>query len=368
MASHALVEGVSGALGGIVATVATYPLMTVNTLQATRVRESQQREEREGEEGGTEAVAAEAAAEGRPLPLPRPRPLPPVRRSTLGEMAALVNEGGVAALFRGIQASLVGTTVSQAIYYYWYSVLRRAAVERRAAALGRELVTGADLRSADITVAESLMVAAAAGCINVLATNPIWLLATRMQASHQLAKQYADEGLGEPSGGVVRAARDVLHEYGPLGFWNGVGASLVMVVNPTIQYALYEYLLSLRSALARQRGRRNRPPPRPSALEVFLLSALAKAGATVLTYPLLIIKTRMYAARKGGEMQYASIADAVRQIGAKEGLGGYYKGMRTKIVQSVLAAALLFVAKEQITDFTRAVLLRPVLGKAAVAR
>jgi hypothetical protein len=37
----------------------------------------------------------------------------------------------------------------------------------------------------------------------------------------------------------------------------------------------------------------------------------------------------------------------------KAGLGGYYRGLRTKIVQSVLAAALLFVAKEKITDFTR---------------
>lgn len=39
------------------------------------------------------------------------------------------------------------------------------------------------------------------------------------------------------------------------------------------------------------------------------------------------------------------------------GAGGYYRGLRTKIVQSVLAAALLFVAKEKITDWTREVLL-----------
>lgn len=39
------------------------------------------------------------------------------------------------------------------------------------------------------------------------------------------------------------------------------------------------------------------------------------------------------------------------------GPGGYYRGMRTKIVQSVLAAALLFVCKEKIADATRDVLL-----------
>lgn len=37
-------------------------------------------------------------------------------------------------------------------------------------------------------------------------------------------------------------------------------------------------------------------------------------------------------------------------------MAGYFKGLNSKIVQSVLAAALLFVAKEKITDVTRALL------------
>lgn len=45
-------------------------------------------------------------------------------------------------------------------------MLRRAAAEVAAA--------GADLRSVNITVAESLLVAAMAGAGNVLLTNPIW--------------------------------------------------------------------------------------------------------------------------------------------------------------------------------------------------
>lgn len=141
-----------------------------------------------------------------------------------------------------------------------------------------------------------------------------------------------------------------------------------------LQYALYEYLVKVRMAVRRQQLRRqhgkaagesgalgvgswlhdanhtlmrcacspgpNTPTPCPahpttralsctravlpavhaSALEVFVLSALAKAGATVVTYPLLTIKTRMYMARKGDkDMQYAGIADAAVQILRKEG-------------------------------------------------
>lgn len=46
--------------------------------------------------------------------------------------------------------------------------------------------------------------------------------------------------------------RSVYSEYGVAGFWRGVGASLVMVCNPTIQYALYEWLMAAR-ARVRQR-------------------------------------------------------------------------------------------------------------------
>ena len=42
---------------------------------------------------------------------------------------------------------------------------------------------------------------------------------------------------------------------------------------------------------------------------------------------------------------------------APPGVLGYYQGLRTKIVQSVLGAALLFVCKERIAEVTRNALL-----------
>lgn len=40
--------------------------------------------------------------------------------------------------------------------------------------------------------------------------------------------------------------------------------------------------------------------------------------------------------------------DAVLKMIRYEGLSGFYKGMSTKIVQSVLAAAVLFMVKEEL--------------------
>lgn len=256
------------------------------------------------------------------------------------------------------------------------------------------------------------MVASLAGWGNVLLTNPIWMIATRMQAhkrrpttmktttlSNNNSSKDEDEGSGSgkkgeitpdmstsssttaaaaPPPGPIAVARQVYKEYGLGGFWNGCGASLIMVINPTLQYALYEWLMSAREGVRRRKqvgGMSNSKSgsgsgigigigiginnSRPGVLEVFMMSALAKAGATLVTYPMMTIKTRMMSARKEAdcEMQYKSIGDAIVKIGSREGVGGYYQGIRTKIVQSVLAAALLLMLKEKITDATKAMLL-----------
>jgi len=243
------------------------------------------------------------------------------------ELSEAIRTSQWKSLFSGLPASLFGTTISQGVYFYLYSLLRQTAVRRRAAP-----GAGGDARSADITVAESLFVAALAGMGNVLLTNPIWMVATRMQ-THQ--RQQASESSAATvsidnnnnnnshiaAPGPVSVARHIYAEYGISGFWNGVGASLVMVINPTIQYALYEWLSSARARVVAQRaGGKAVIRRRPSALEVFLLSAIAKAGATLLTYPLLTVKQRMMSARKtDADMQYTSVADAFVQIGQKEG-------------------------------------------------
>lgn len=56
---------------------------------------------------------------------------------------------------------------------------------------------------------------------------------------------------------------------------------------------------------------------------------------------------------------YSGTLDAVLKILRQEGLGGFFKGIRVKIVQSVLAAALLFMVKEEISAAVRAFLKIP---------
>ena len=62
-------------------------------------------------------------------------------------------------------------------------------------------------------------------------------------------------------------------------------------------------------------------PSPPTAAEFFLISAVAKLGATVLTYPLLVVKSRLQAANKDThvDLKYTGAVDAVTRIWKHEG-------------------------------------------------
>ncbi|BDA49053.1 Peroxisomal membrane protein PMP34 [Coccomyxa sp. Obi] len=330
MVAPEVVEGVSGAAAGMAATVVTYPLMTVSTLQATRAHKKD-----------TVLPTAKKAATG-----------------TIADIAEVIRESGWTALFQGLQASLLGTAVSQGVYFYFYSLLRQFFVARHQ----RLTLT----KSQDIGVGPSLLVAFLAGCGNVLLTNPIWCVATRMQA-YQKSIEEGNEHVKPP--GPLETCKEIYKEHGILGFWTGVLPSLVMVSNPSVNYMLYEYLRS-RLEDWRRVASTSGVTRRTSPGDVFWLSAVAKLGATVVTYPLLLVKARLMSSGKhtSEDRRYTGTLDALERIWKTEGPLGFYKGMRAKIVQSILAAALLMAIKEQLTTATDAVLNRSIVITAAPSK
>ncbi|KAK9814416.1 hypothetical protein WJX72_005617 [[Myrmecia] bisecta] len=318
MVSDAAVNGLSGALGGIAALVSTYPLQTVSTIQATHSK----RQQTEQEQGLCKQT----------------------KQGAWQDFVQVIRTSGWAGLYRGLKPSLLGTAVSQGIYFYLYSSLRQAAV----AAQQRVKVTA---NPDDIGIPLSLVVASLAGCGNVLLTSPIWVVATRMQAHHGRQPEAPAAALG-----AVSVCKEILQESGPLGFWRGVLPSLLMVTNPTVNYVLLEWLLA---RLVAWRRRATGKVTKPNALEVFAMSALAKLGATMVTYPLLLVKARLQSAGKHThqDRQYAGTLDALQRIWSTEGFTGFYKGLRAKLAQSILAAALMMMIKEELTQATRAMLL-----------
>ncbi|KAE8671903.1 Peroxisomal nicotinamide adenine dinucleotide carrier [Hibiscus syriacus] len=121
---------------------------------------------------------------------------------------------------------------------------------------------------------------------------------------------------------------------------------------------LYETMLK---KLKKRRSLNKQSNNGVTALEIFLLGALAKLGATVVTYPLLVVKSRLQAKQlTTGDKRhrYKGTLDAIIKMIRYEGFAQFYKGMSTKIVQSVLAAAVLFMVKEELVKGVRLLLIK----------
>ncbi|KAL0436789.1 UNVERIFIED_CONTAM: Peroxisomal nicotinamide adenine dinucleotide carrier [Sesamum radiatum] len=327
--SNAIVNGMAGAGGGIIAQIITYPLQTVNTRQQT------------------ERVAKKDSIQS-----PSTRP----HGSTLVHIFQVIKNEGLGGLYSGLKPSLLGTAASQA-----------------------EAIATANKRKGrgdgSPGMLSWLVVAALAGSVNVLLTNPIWVLVTRMQTHTQAERKIMEAKkealIKEASGNVLsdsslsaqlavldsikpcpygtfQAACEVYNESGIAGFWKGLIPTLIMVCNPSIQFMIYETLLKrLRTRrVANRQGSKN-----VTALEIFLVGAVAKLGATVCTYPLLVVKSRLQAKQEIGgnlSLRYSGTLDAIIKMIRYEGVSSFYKGMSTKIVQSVFAASVLFMVKEEL--------------------
>ncbi|CAN6565459.1 unnamed protein product [Malus baccata var. baccata] len=333
--SDALINGLAGAGGGIIAQLITYPLQTVNTRQQTD-RDLKKEKKKLG---------------------------------TVEQICQVIKNEGWERLYGGLTPSLVGTAASQGVYYYFYQIFRNKA---EAAALERRKMGVGD---GSVGMLSSLLVAALSGCVNVLFTNPIWVIVTRMQTHKKSSKSQpgqelltaADEEIlaaaEPPPFGTAHAIQEVYDEGGIFSFWRGVFPTLIMVSNPSMQFMLYETMLK---KLKQRRALNKKGNNGVTALEIFLLGALAKLGATVVTYPLLVVKSRLQAKQvtNGDKRQhYKGTSDAILKMIRYEGLYGFYKGMGTKIVQSVLAAAVLFMIKEELVKGARFLLASKVKSK-----
>eukprot|EP01113_Clastostelium_recurvatum_P029419 TRINITY_DN3549_c0_g1_i2.p1 TRINITY_DN3549_c0_g1~~TRINITY_DN3549_c0_g1_i2.p1 ORF type:complete len:304 (-),score=59.63 TRINITY_DN3549_c0_g1_i2:9-920(-) len=234
--------------------------------------------------------------------------------SLLDSFKEIVREDGYPGLFKGLSTAIFGVSTTQGIYYYWYEFFKALYPE------------GKQLSTIDNTISAS-----AAGALTAIMTNPIWVVNTRQQLARSQSQRI---------GGFAMAAQ-ILRTEGVPGLFKGVLPALILVSNPTIQYVAFERLKLL---WERRAGRGNL-----SALQIFILGAIAKIIATVITYPYILMKSRLQGADKSA---YTGMSDCFHKILRDEGVLGLYKGLGIKTVQSVLAASILFMTKEKLVQYT----------------
>ncbi|KAL3700819.1 hypothetical protein R1sor_018841 [Riccia sorocarpa] len=299
----ALAEASSGAVGGLLSTSLLYPLDTCKTKYQAETRAGSARK----------------------------------YRSLLDVFWEAVESRKLASLYQGLGTKNLQSVVSQFIYFYSYSFLKNQYVKRSG---GKRMGTG-----------PNLIVAAAAGACTALLTQPLDTASARMQTS---------------SFGKSKSLIRTLRESTVKELWAGIEPSLVLCSNPAIQYTVFEqlkYRLLRKGQLEVAADGVGAAPVVLSAFSAFLLGALSKSVATVITYPAIRSKVMIQAAEsddvkdKSKDKPIRKMHQAFSLIWNREGFFGFYKGLNAQILKTVLGAALMLMIKEKTTEVTWAVLL-----------
>lgn len=308
---------VAGGLGGMASATLTAPLDVLKTrLQSTYYQQH---------------LAAMRTARG----------LPPIETMSLARSSLLhIRETGEIlwqvpkvegwrALFKGLGPNLIGVVPARAINFYAYGN-------------GKRLIS-THFNDGREAAWVHLCSAAAAGIVTGTATNPIWLVKTRLQ----LDKNIHADGRGRQYKNAFDCTMQTIRKEGIPGLYRGLTASYLGVTESTLQWMLYEQM-KLSLAKREERIAASGKPPTMWDQTVAWTGKVSAAGAAkfvaaLITYPHEVVRTRLrQAPQQDGRLKYTGLAQCFRLIWKEEGMAALYGGLVPHMFRVVPSAAIMF--------------------------
>ena len=282
-------------------------------------------------------------------------------------------EGGVSGFYTGLLQDTSKTIADSFLFFLAYTFLRQRRIAARSAGGSKAAVV--------LPVLDELSIGVIAGSLTKVFTTPISNIVTRKQTSALISSQSTDAtsgNLGQPRSNPSNApstaqiANDILQQKGISGFWSGYSAALILTLNPSLTFLLFETF----KRLLLPRSRRENPPPSLT----FLMAAISKACASTVTYPFGVAKARAQVSSKS----ISSSDDSVPSVSAdgtdekssassparaskravditifrtllrmlrSEGPGALYSGLFLELLRSFLSHGTTMILKQYVHGF-----------------
>jgi hypothetical protein len=274
-------------------------------------------------------------------------------------------EGGIAAFYQGVLQDTGKSIADSFLFFLFYEYIRKNRLRKHG------------LSATTLPVVDELAVGALAGACSKFFTTPIANIVTRKQTAKMVAAGSSGP-YREPS--VSDIAAQIRDEKGLQGFWSGYSASLILTLNPSITFFLYE---SFKRTLL-PRSQRDSPP----ATATFLMAAISKAVASTITYPFSLAKSRAQVGSKPavnpqaaheikaeaaaattladkplGEREaeakkaasqtrrsaaHATVFTTIMRIYRTEGIGALYEGVWGEILKGFFSHGITMLVKETV--------------------
>lgn len=246
---------------------------------------------------------------------------------------------GWRALFKGLGPNLTGVVPARAINFYVYGNGKRV------------LNDYFQYDPAHSPIAIHLSAAAVAGIATGTATNPIWLVKTRLQLDKNNSHL---PGRGRQYKNSIDCIRQTVRHEGIKGLYRGLSASYLGVTESALQWVMYE---EMKRVLRRWEEQRDADPAHVASWRdgakswggKLFAAGSAKLFAAALTYPHEVVRTRLRQAPTvpvggGGkvQMKYTGLAQCFKTIWVEEGMVGLYGGLTPHLLRVVPSAAIMF--------------------------
>ena len=262
----------------------------------------------------------------------------------------IYREESFRALFKGLGPTLVGAIPARSINFFVYGNGKRLIAENFNSGVENSWV--------------HLSAAALAGIVTSTATNPIWVVKTRLQL--ELSSRGEMAGPKRTFfGGSWGCIKKIMREEGPRGFYKGLSASYLGVTEGTIQWVLYERLKKLSAETQGQGGALGQWAGMLGS------AGTAKMVASLITYPhevmLLILfpyfpeidaaatkqvlRTRLRQPSVNGVIKYTGLWQTLQLVIKEEGARSLYGGLSAHLMRVVPNAAVMYSIYEGLINW-----------------
>ncbi|TEY57548.1 hypothetical protein BOTCAL_0214g00110 [Botryotinia calthae] len=274
----------------------------------------------------------------------------------------IYNEGGIAGFYSGVLQDTSKSIADSFLFFLFYGYIR-----------SKRLQSHHSPSKTTLPALEELGVGALAGGLSKFFTTPLSNIVVRKQTHSMTAPS------GSKSPTISSIISDIREKKGIAGLWSGYSASLILTLNPSLTFFLYEFL----KRVMIPRDKRDDPGARIT----FLLAAVSKAIASSVTYPVSLAKARAQVddsspvkkesveklsdnvkdatkdrSKKSAQEAQKHLKDVSKQarkntiihsilkIYKEEGIGGLYEGIGGEIIKGFLGHGLTMIVKDRVHE------------------
>ena len=301
---------------------------------------------------------------------------PKFSMSMAGGIEKIIERGGIKSLWRGNMTSVIHRFPYSAINFFVYenaldaltgmrtdhkektetvTTIARRMTERiydseddsTSSSDSRRIQKRKSLSGDETLASHKFMAGAIAGTVAVTACYPLDLVRTRLTTQFEGHEHYK---------GIRDAFKQIYRQEGPLGFYSGIGPTmLVAVPNFAISYSVYgtlkEYTLDDDLFYNLRKIDADSGEPRAGFLLTVFCGACSGCLATLITFPMDTIRRRMQIQNLHIDPEHRmSSGEQLMRLIRKEGLNSLYRGLKPEMLKVIPMVGTMFTVYEWSKD------------------